>query len=275
MGTTFEHSVGAEIISTDNFTENQNTDNTKAFRLDGSEFTPGMQDSKSNGHVQRLSKESIGMAFPSDARHKLNRVLVTLQPRLATAKTDVEDLIARSDQEVTARQFLMIKVKDLEVELETTQLNCKENMHRAVLTEKARFTQMQWDMEELRRKCREVEMKLKFEQENKMLQHELDAAIEQLENLQKHHDDFEMKSKKDVKLLIEEARSLRDSQLEMKQAATWQSDERKIKCRDNRIVGLLLAEAQLLAQDIENAVIAVDESHETHSITAVMRTDDG
>ena len=52
----------------------------------------------------------------------------------------------------------------MEVELETTRLNCKENMQQAVLTEKERFTQMQWDMEELRRKCLELEMKLKLEE---------------------------------------------------------------------------------------------------------------
>ncbi|KAI4346171.1 hypothetical protein L6164_013244 [Bauhinia variegata] len=69
--------------------------------LDGSHELPGNYDPRNM---------DLLVAFPSNARHKLNRVLVTLQPRLATAKTDVEDLIARSDQEVTARQFLMIKV---------------------------------------------------------------------------------------------------------------------------------------------------------------------
>ncbi|KAI4329355.1 hypothetical protein L6164_021626 [Bauhinia variegata] len=406
MGTTVEHdksnkvfidesveknsqhnrSVGVEIVSTDNVAEN--TANTKALRLDGSEFTPGVQDSKLNGHVHRLSTESIGsdlnsmkgsetsnpavtpllrdgshdlpgncelprnrdllVAFPVDERQKLNRILVTLQQRLATAKTDVEDLQARLDQEMTARQFLMIKVKDLEVELETTRLNCKENMQQAVLTEKERFTQMQWDMEELRRKCLDVEIKLKFEedgrlqaestkasiiQENRMLRQELDVAREKLENLQKHHDEFEMKSKTDVKLLIKEVKSLRASQLELKQhlaevmkekinaERALQKEKQRMElsnnanakllheCRilqqrleecsvnfliqeedklivdtspsdaldllatsDNRI-GLLLAEAQLLAQDIENAVIAVNE---THSITEgnTLRTDD-
>lgn len=52
----------------------------------------------------------------------------------------------------------------MEVELETTRLNCKENMQQAVLAEKERFTQMQWDIEELRRKCLETEMKLKLEE---------------------------------------------------------------------------------------------------------------
>lgn len=37
-------------------------------------------------------------------------------------------------------------------------------MQQATLIEKERFTQMQWDMEELRSKCLEVEMNLKAEQ---------------------------------------------------------------------------------------------------------------
>ena len=52
----------------------------------------------------------------------------------------------------------------MEVELETTRLNCQENMQQAVLAEKERFTQMQWDIEELRRKCMETELKLKLEE---------------------------------------------------------------------------------------------------------------
>lgn len=54
-------------------------------------------------------------------------------------------------------------------------------------------------------------------QENKMLLQELDDAREQIENLQKHHEEFEVKSKADVKLLIKEVKSLRNSQLELKQ----------------------------------------------------------
>lgn len=57
----------------------------------------------------RLSGDLV-VALPSEERHKLNRVLTTLQQRLATAKTDVEDLIARLNQEVAVRQFLTTKV---------------------------------------------------------------------------------------------------------------------------------------------------------------------
>lgn len=56
-----------------------------------------------------------------------------------------------------------LQVRDLEVELETTKEKSKENLQQAILIERERFTQMQWDMEELRRKSLEMEMKLKSE----------------------------------------------------------------------------------------------------------------
>lgn len=59
--------------------------------------------------------------------------------------------------------------------------------------------------------------KLAVIQENKRLLQELDVAREQFENLQKYHEEFEGKSKADVKLLVKEVKSLRSSQLELKQ----------------------------------------------------------
>lgn len=49
------------------------------------------------------------------------------------------------------------------MELETTKQRSKDNLQQAVLTERERITQMQWDMEEIRRKSMEMEAKLKFE----------------------------------------------------------------------------------------------------------------
>ena len=56
------------------------------------------------------------------------------------------------------------QVKDLEVELETTKQKSKENIEQAILIEQERVTQMQWDMEELRRKSMEMELKLNSQQ---------------------------------------------------------------------------------------------------------------
>ena len=54
-------------------------------------------------------------------------------------------------------------------------------------------------------------------QENEMLLQELDVAREQFENLQKHQEESEAKSKADLKLLVKEVKSLRSSQSELKQ----------------------------------------------------------
>lgn len=59
-----------------------------------------------------------------------------------------------------------------------------------------------------------------------MLQQELDVAREQLKHLQKHHDEFEMKSKTDMKLLVKEVKSLRSSQLELKQQLSELMEEK-------------------------------------------------
>ncbi|GAB4850065.1 hypothetical protein Ancab_029362 [Ancistrocladus abbreviatus] len=279
---------------------------------------------------------TLVVALPSELRHKLSRVLVTMQGRLATAKTDMEDLVARLNQEIATRQYLMTKVKDLEADLETSKVNSKENLQQAVSVERERFTQMQWDMEELQKTCLELEVRLKAEQdektriestklsiiqENEMLLQELDIAREQIENLQKNHEESELKSKADVKVLVKEVKSLRRSQSELKQELSRLMKEKveverilerekqrgehanttnakllhecEILCSrlqecsvnflveeedklivdttsssdaidllttsDNRI-GLLLAEAQLLAQDVESALAAAETS---------------
>lgn len=283
-----------------------------------------------------LLPSDLVVALPIEARRKFNRVLSTMEQRLATAKTDMEDLVARLNQELAVRQYLSTKVKDLEVELETTKENSKENLQQAVSSEKERFNQMQWDIEELRKTCLELELKLKAEQdekaliesskasiieENEMMLQELDAAKEQFDNLQKHHEQSELKSKTDVKVLVKEVKSLRTSQSELKQELSrlmkekldieriLQKEKQRMEqassanakllheCEilrnrlhecsvnflveeedklimdasipsdavdllitsDNRI-GLLLAEAQLLAQDVENARVAESSS---------------
>ena len=50
------------------------------------------------------------------------------------------------------------------MELESTKQKGKENIEQAILIERERVTQMQWDMEELRRKSLEMEFKLNSQQ---------------------------------------------------------------------------------------------------------------
>jgi len=49
-------------------------------------------------------------------------------------------------------------------ELESTKEKYKENLQQALSIEKERITKMQWDMEELRRKSLEMELKLKSQE---------------------------------------------------------------------------------------------------------------
>ncbi|CAO2815234.1 unnamed protein product [Amaranthus hypochondriacus] len=283
--------------------------------------------------LQSLS--NLLVALPSDDRNKFSRILVTMQRRLTTAKADVEDLVARLNQELAVRQYLTTKITDLEVELETTKESTKGNLQEAFTVDKERYTQMQWDMEELRRKCLEMEMKLKSEQdesmcmvsensaiiqENENLRKELDVTKDQLESLRKNLETSETKSKSDLKVLGKEVKSLRSSQTDLKQelsnlmkeklelerdlqnekqrkeSAKVVNDKLLLECSilrkrleessvdvlveeedklvldtsssdaidllttsDNRI-GLLLAEAQLLADDVENSDTSVDSA---------------
>lgn len=57
----------------------------------------------------------------------------------------------------------LLQVKDLEVDLETTKQSSKENLQQAILIERERYTQTQWDVEELRKKCMDKELELKSE----------------------------------------------------------------------------------------------------------------
>ncbi|KAK7410258.1 hypothetical protein VNO78_00893 [Psophocarpus tetragonolobus] len=183
------------------------------------------------GPTKLKSTGDTQLVLPLYQRNKLNRILSTMQRRLGTAKTDMEDLIVRLNQEIAAKDFLATKVKDLEVELETTKQKNKENLQQAILIERERFTQMQWDMEELRRKSLEMEIKLKSESggnsyqnlskesivlQNDALLQNLDATKEQLEILSKQYGELEAKSKADVKVLVKEVKSLRNSQTKLK-----------------------------------------------------------
>ncbi|KAK7352694.1 hypothetical protein VNO80_18122 [Phaseolus coccineus] len=202
---------------------------------DGSHDLPGSasvsRDTDIMGHTKFKPTGDTQLVFPVDQRNKLNRILSTMQRRLGTAKTDMEDLIVRLNQEITAKDFLATKVKDLEVELETTKQKNKENLQQAILIERERFTQMQWDMEELRRKSMEMEMKLKSESggnsyqnstkesivhQNDLLLQNLETTKEHLEMLSKQYGELEAKSKADVKVLVKEVKSLRNSQTKLK-----------------------------------------------------------
>ncbi|KAL7099684.1 hypothetical protein ACP275_09G100200 [Erythranthe tilingii] len=169
---------------------------------------------------------SSDLQFPNDAlvflpmeeQQKIKRVFTTMQERFVTSKMDIEDLIARLDQELAARQYLTAKVKDLESELESTKTSGEESLKQAIFLQTERFTNLQRDMEELGRKYGEMEEeKTSLVKENEALRQEFDSAKEQLKNLQKFHEESELKSKSVIKSLSGKVKSLRISQSALQQ----------------------------------------------------------
>lgn len=202
-------------------------------------MVPSTLEALSNRETQFAN--DVQLLLPIDQRHKLNRVLLSMQRRLAIARTDMEDIIARLNQEMTAKEYLTTKVQDLEVELEVTKQKNKENLQQAILLERERFTQTQWDMDELHRKYLELESKLKFEQnekirvesestcardEKEVLCQELSTKQEQIVNLERHLEHLEKKSKADIKLLVKEVKFLRNSQAELKEMLDLSTKEK-------------------------------------------------
>ncbi|TKY74744.1 hypothetical protein E2542_SST03507 [Spatholobus suberectus] len=263
---------------------------------DGSHDLPGSalvsRDTDIMGHTKLKSTGDTQLVLPLDQRNKLNRILSTMQRRLGTAKTDTEDLIVRLNQEIAAKDFLATKVKDLEVELETTKQKNKENLQQAILIERERFTQMQWDMEELRRKSLEMEMKLKSElggnsdqnltkepiiQQNDVLLQNIDATKEQLEILSKQYGELEAKSKADVKVLVKEVKSLRNSQTKLKKEL---SESIKEKSETEKLLlherekreqaeaawGKMLEKCRLVFNQLQECNVSLPYEHEDGTI---------
>ncbi|CAD5319470.1 unnamed protein product [Arabidopsis thaliana] len=201
---------------------------------------------------------------------------------------DMEDLIARLNQETAVKEYLNRKVDDLEVELETTKQRNKENLEQALMTERQSFTKMQWDMEELRQKTFEMELKLKSKEdgssdsktsgnstisESHELLQEMDATKQQLEDLSRRYVELEAKSKADIKVLVREVKSLRRSHMEMEKeltrSLTEKSDTEKLLQQERIIVENTLEARRRLYSDckilhdrlkVNNTNLSMDES---------------
>ncbi|KAK4345173.1 hypothetical protein RND71_035349 [Anisodus tanguticus] len=283
--------LSAESIGSD-------TSSQRGSELSGSAipnfYGPGLVDiprasetSANSENTDLLLPSDVQLLLPSDQRQKMNRVLATMQRRLITAKTDMEDLISRLNQEISVKDYLTTKVKDLEVELEATKQKSKENLEQAILIERERVTQMQWDMEELRRKSLEMELKLNSHkdklgnasmeddasQEKDRVLQELDATKRKLDDLQKQHQELEVKSKADLKVLIKEVKSLRVSQADLKEqlnhslkekleAERLYEEERQANEQARTSFMKLLHECQVLRQRFEECNINLVNKNE-------------
>lgn len=102
-------SVGSDVssIRASELSKQYSLGDNSLYLLEGAEITRNM-DIIAESDLQ--FPKDVLVALPSDQRNKMNRVLTTLRRRLAAAKTDMEDLIARLNQELAVRQYLTTKV---------------------------------------------------------------------------------------------------------------------------------------------------------------------
>ncbi|CAN6918774.1 unnamed protein product [Brassica oleracea] len=155
--------------------------------------------------------------------------------------------------------FRVDLVKDLEGELETTRQRSKENLEQAIMTERERFTQMQWDMHELRQRSYEMEMKLKsseklLEHERKLLENTVSARKKLLSDCRILHDQL-----KEYNL------NLSNGNGNLVKDSTTVSDAlRLLSISDDQI-----EEAQLLA-GFDEAALDIDKSVSIYTETRIM-----
>ncbi|XP_016477209.1 PX domain-containing protein EREL2 isoform X2 [Nicotiana tabacum] len=277
---TLETDISSERISDlSNFLKLEALRNTSYDSAEGAELLEGLN-APASSDLQFPGR--LKVVIQLEEQTKMNRILSAMQLRLATAKTDMEDLLMRLNQEHAVRQYLATKVKDLEIELESLKQSGKENLQQAIQMERENFTHMLWDMEELRRKCVEMELNLTSEQaykvqmestqritiqENERMYEELNAAQQQINSLRKHHLESESKSKADVKLLIKEIKSLRTSLTEQKQELCKLAkekaeverilkEERQIRERANAANIKLLHECEIVRNRLEECSVS-------------------
>ncbi|CAL9234014.1 unnamed protein product [Arabidopsis halleri] len=252
--------------------------------------------------VGNLEMQGSGqIVLPLIMHKKLSRILLTMNERLLNSKTDMEDLKARLNQETAVKEYLNRKVDDLEVELETTKQRNKENLEQALMTERQSVTQMQWDMEELRQKTFEMELRLKSKEdgsahakpsgnlrnstidESHELIQEMDATKQQLEELSRQYVELESKSKADIKVLVREVKSLRRSHMELEKELSRslreKSDTEKLLQQERKIVESTLEARKRLFSDcrilhdrlkVNNTNLSMDEqSHLREDLSEV------
>ncbi|KAG6772820.1 hypothetical protein POTOM_024243 [Populus tomentosa] len=148
---------------------------------DGYLDLPGVAEISSSteilGNTELQFSGDAHIVLPLDQRHKMNRVLLTMQQRLVTAKTDMEDLVSRLNQEIAVKDYLTTKG-----EQRSTEFQMAPTDH-----------------------------------EKDIALEELDATRKQLEELSKRYEELEAKSKADFKFLAKEFKSLKNSQTTLKQ----------------------------------------------------------
>ena len=106
-------SVGSDLSS---YRGGETSNSWAANLFSEMSFNPpsGAEGSTTMGSPSRseLRYNAEDIVLPRDQQPVLDRTLIIMQCRLRTAKTDMEDLITRLNQEVAVKEFLMTKVME-------------------------------------------------------------------------------------------------------------------------------------------------------------------
>lgn len=78
--------------------------------LNGTNSLPNMEFSSLLADDGLATSSDVSLVLPLGQQQKLNRVLINMQRRLGTAKTDMEDVISRLNQEIAVKDYLISKV---------------------------------------------------------------------------------------------------------------------------------------------------------------------
>ncbi|CAM6111144.1 unnamed protein product [Calypogeia fissa] len=163
--------------------------------------------------------KGVGVGLPMDQRSKVRRVLLMMQRKLSGAKADIEDLNARLHQETAVKEFLTIKVRDLEAELDTTRRKSRDVLQQAVSIEREKVTNLLWELEECKTSLMNLEEQSESEKEARLsLEERLAQAEAAKEEAAKEMADVREKmlqlqkerdqARADKKVLVKEMKSL-------------------------------------------------------------------
>ncbi|XP_051147694.1 PX domain-containing protein EREL2-like isoform X2 [Andrographis paniculata] len=235
---------------------------------DNSEFDNGLPDSLDDiGPNEALHKTDNANTSEVSSEGK-NQFQTAVEQQLRSSKTDVEDLVARLTQERAVTQYLTIKINDLETELESTKKSVEENLERAMSAEEERITQMQCDMEELRKRCIEMELRLKSKQDEydhdgttTTASEEIESVREELRNLRKSHEEAQLKSKSEVESLRSELEKVAKERTELEAMLRKERAERE---HVNDAHTKLLHECKLLRSRLEDEEFAVSNQESSN-----------
>ncbi|CAH1422984.1 unnamed protein product [Lactuca virosa] len=146
---------------------------------------------------------------------------------------NIEDLIRRLNQETVARQYLTTKIKDLEMELETR-------------------IQSNKNMEELRRKCMELDLRLTIEQEARAYAESMKETMIQKNEMLMKEIEILRKEKEEMELKLKSFSKISEDKLMVDTCVSLSDTIDVLETSDTQIGLILAAEAGVVGEDGDN-----------------------